>query len=131
MKTYNTPKNQRDINLVTARCLIEKIDLFKEYKESKLSTLKDSASSKKHLKRLKDIAFLLAASGIILNSFSACAVPLLTGVKNIKTAGGTEISFITGADFRLGANGIDTVDERRGISSVERSGPKRISKFDE
>lgn len=47
--------------------------------------------------------------------FSSCAVPAILGVKSIKTAGGTEVNFITGADFRIGANGIDQVQEKRGI----------------
>lgn len=39
----------------------------------------------------------------------------LMGFKEIETAGGTKISFITGADFRIGANGLDTVDNNTGI----------------
>lgn len=52
----------------------------------------------------------------IVTSLSGCAIPMLTGVKEIRTAGGTEIKFITGGDFRIGANGVDTVEDRRGIA---------------
>jgi hypothetical protein len=57
--------------------------------------------------------------GILLTLFTTfltgCAVPLLLGVKEVRTAGGTEVKFITGGDFRIGANGIDTVEDNRGI----------------
>ena len=46
------------------------------------------------------------------------AVLVLTStgcVKRIKTAGGTEIDFVTGADISFGLNGVDTVNNNRGI----------------
>jgi len=55
-------------------------------------------------------ALIILASTIV----SGCAVPLLTGVKTYQS-GDTRIEFITGADFRLGANGIDSVRDTRGI----------------
>lgn len=60
---------------------------------------------------------MLKIVGVICVAFfcSGCAVPLLTGVKEIQTAGGTRVSFITGGDFRIGANGLDTIDDNRGI----------------
>ncbi len=42
-------------------------------------------------------------------------IPLVTGIKEYKTSGGTTVSFITGADFKVGANGVDSVDDNRGI----------------
>jgi hypothetical protein len=51
----------------------------------------------------------------VVSALSGCAVPLLLGVKEVRTAGGTEVKFITGGDFRIGANGIDTVEDNRGI----------------
>ena len=42
-------------------------------------------------------------------------IPLVTGVKEYRTASGTTISFITGADFKVGANGVDDVNDQRGI----------------
>jgi len=52
---------------------------------------------------------------VLIGSLMAgCAVPLLLGVKSYKS-GDTEVQFITGADFTIGANGVDTVDNARGI----------------
>lgn len=57
--------------------------------------------------------------GFILFGFflTGCAVPMLTGLKEIETKkdGGTRYTFMTGADFHIGANGIDRVDDKRGI----------------
>jgi hypothetical protein len=41
-------------------------------------------------------------------------VPLVTGIKEYKS-GDTTISFITGFDTSASLNGIDTVDNQRGI----------------
>lgn len=46
---------------------------------------------------------------------SGCAIPALTGLKHVKTASGTEYSFITGADIGFSLNGIDRVHNERGI----------------
>jgi hypothetical protein len=46
---------------------------------------------------------------------SGCAVPALLGVKSYQS-GETKIDFITGVDFGFGMNGIDTVNNNRGIS---------------
>lgn len=63
-------------------------------------------------------AFALAVFlGCIIMMFcNSCLAPALLGVKSIKTAGGTKIDFITGGDFSIGANGVDTVRDSRGIS---------------
>jgi len=45
---------------------------------------------------------------------SGCAGPLLAGVKSYQS-GDTRIEFITGADFTVGANGVDSVNNNRGI----------------
>lgn len=54
---------------------------------------------------------LLALS---LLSLSSCAFPLLLGVKSYQS-GETRIDFITGADLTVGANGVDTINNNRGI----------------
>lgn len=54
------------------------------------------------------------ALALICLSLSSCAAPLLLGVKSYKS-GDTQIDFITGADFTVGANGLNQVDNRRGI----------------
>lgn len=51
-------------------------------------------------------------------SLSGC-VPAILGVKEIKTAGGTHISFITGAGASVSANGLDTINDNRGIKPSE------------
>lgn len=45
---------------------------------------------------------------------SGCAVPLLTGLKEYRTKEAV-YTFMTGADFHIGANGIDTVNDKRSI----------------
>jgi len=55
---------------------------------------------------------------IIAIGCSACAAPLLLGVKSYES-GDTRIEFITGADFTVGANGIDNVSNNRGIKAKE------------
>lgn len=50
---------------------------------------------------------------VILLSQQGC-VPLITGIKEYKS-GDTKISFISGFDVSAAANGIDTVDNNRGI----------------
>jgi hypothetical protein len=42
--------------------------------------------------------------------------PLLTGIKKHTHSDGSVTEFITGADFTIGANGLDTVDNNRGIN---------------
>lgn len=63
------------------------------------------------------------AAGFLWVALSALiqgCVPLVTGLKEIDTTKeGTKYSFITGADFRVGANGVDTVDDNRGIKPKE------------
>lgn len=57
----------------------------------------------------------IALGLIILSSLSGC-VPIITGIKEYRSSDGTVISFITGGDFHVGANGTDTVQNRRGIA---------------
>lgn len=59
------------------------------------------------MKRLIMVVMVVALNG--------CMVPALTGIKEIKTAGGTQIKFITGFDLHSGMNGIDRVADSRGI----------------
>lgn len=56
---------------------------------------------------------LTAACGIVAITQTSC-VPLITGIKEYKS-GETTISFITGFDTSASLNGIDTVDNQRGI----------------
>lgn len=51
---------------------------------------------------------------LTLLSLSSCAFPLLLGVKSYQS-GETRIDFITGADLTVGANGVDTINNNRGI----------------
>ena len=46
---------------------------------------------------------------------TGCAVPLLTGLKSVQTSSGARYEFMTGADFSIGAQGYDRVEDRRGI----------------
>lgn len=48
---------------------------------------------------------------------SGC-IPLVTGIKEYKS-GSTTISFITGFDTQASLNGIDTVNNQRGIKPNE------------
>ena len=43
-------------------------------------------------------------------------IPLVTGLKQYKGSDGSEMNFITGADITFGANGLDSVDNNRGIA---------------
>jgi hypothetical protein len=52
---------------------------------------------------------------ISVSFLSGCAVPALLGVKSYQS-GDTRIDFITGMDVGIGMNGIDTVNNNRGIS---------------
>lgn len=54
-------------------------------------------------------------TGIVVSLLSGCAVPAILGVKSYQS-GDTKIDFITGMDFGFGMNGIDTVNNNRGIS---------------
>jgi hypothetical protein len=49
---------------------------------------------------------------------SGCAIPALLGVKSYQS-GDTRIEFITGVDVGLGMNGIDAVNNTRGITPSE------------
>jgi len=60
-------------------------------------------------------ALVMGAMILVFLSCQSCLAPALLGVKSIKTAGGTKIDFITGADLSVGVNGIDTVRDSRGI----------------
>lgn len=51
-------------------------------------------------------------------TLSGCAIPLLLGVKEYPTEDGP-IRFITGADIMVGLNGVDAVENKRGISPKE------------
>jgi len=63
----------------------------------------------------KALLVLWALVLLLMVFSSGCAAPLLLGVKTYQS-GDTRIDFITGADFNIGANGIDSDDDRRGIA---------------
>lgn len=63
----------------------------------------------------KVILAVLVASGL-----SGCVVPALLGVKSYQS-GDTRIEFITGVDFGIGMNGIDTVQNSRGVAPTKVS----------
>lgn len=48
-------------------------------------------------------------------ALTGCAGPLLLGVKKYTGSDGSVTEFITGADFTIGANGLDSVSNNRGI----------------
>lgn len=58
---------------------------------------------------------------IIAVSLQACLAPAILGVKSYQSdhSGNTRIDFITGADFTIGANGIDNVNNNRGIKAKQ------------
>ncbi len=56
----------------------------------------------------------LLITAIVCFSLTGC-FPLLLGVKHVHS-GNTDIDFITGADATVSANGIDHVDNQRGIN---------------
>lgn len=58
--------------------------------------------------------FLFQIAAIVILLTQSGCVPLLTGIKEYKS-GDTKISFISGFDVSAAANGIDTVDNNRGI----------------
>lgn len=58
------------------------------------------------------IAVLAVVVTVVL---SGCAIPALLGVKSYQS-GDTRIEFITGVDVGLGMNGIDAVNNSRGIT---------------
>lgn len=53
-------------------------------------------------------------------AFTGCVIPALTGIKEIESdKEKTTYRFMTGADFSIGLNGIDRVDNKRGIAPKE------------
>lgn len=59
--------------------------------------------------------------GLVCAATQGCAVPALLGVKSYQS-GDTKIEFITGVDFGIGMNGIDQVQNSRGIAPVSETG---------
>lgn len=61
------------------------------------------------------LAKLWIVAGLIvaLQFLTGCAAVL--GIKEYQGSDGSRMVFVTGADFRIGANGVDTVDDSRGI----------------
>jgi hypothetical protein len=63
------------------------------------------------MRKVLSVAVLLA----VCSMAQGCAVPALLGVKSYQS-GDTRIDFITGVDFGIGMNGVDTVSNSRGIA---------------
>lgn len=57
--------------------------------------------------------WILAGLILALQCLTGCAAVL--GIKEYQGSDGSRMVFVTGADFRIGANGVDTVDDSRGI----------------
>lgn len=53
-------------------------------------------------------------------ALGGCAGPLLLGIKEYRGSDGSVTKFITGADFSVSANGVDTVENIRGIKASEK-----------
>jgi hypothetical protein len=64
------------------------------------------------MKKVLAVVVLLAVSSMV----QGCAVPALLGVKSYQS-GDTRIDFITGVDLGIGMNGVDTVNNSRGITA--------------
>ena len=63
---------------------------------------------------------LIIALVLGLMNLTACAGPLLLGVKEYQGSDGSRVKFITGADLGLSLNGIDTVENVRGINPEDK-----------
>ena len=68
------------------------------------------------------------AAAVICSALSGCAVPALLGVKSYQS-GDTRIEFITGVDFGIGMNGIDQVQNSRGIKPEQKQATKVDAKY--
>jgi hypothetical protein len=66
---------------------------------------------------------LVAVLLVVASGIQGCAVPALLGVKSFQS-GDTRIDFITGVDFGIGMNGVDTVNNSRGIAAEGRKDQK-------
>lgn len=69
------------------------------------------------MKKVLAVAVLLIGASMI----QGCAVPALLGVKSYQS-GDTKIEFITGVDFGFGMNGVDQVQNSRGIAPEGSNG---------
>jgi hypothetical protein len=71
------------------------------------------------------------AAGIIVAALAAVMLASLSGCIKKIVSGDTTIDFITGADFSVGFNGVDTVQNERGIKPGEgyRSTSKEEVKY--
>lgn len=68
---------------------------------------------------------LAAGFWILVATFATgCAGPMLLGIKSYES-GDTKINFLTGADFSFGINGVDTVNNQRGVQPNSNRGATR------
>ena len=54
-------------------------------------------------------------AALCVSCFTTGCFPLLTGVKEYQGSDGSKITFVTGFDTGVSFNGIDQVEDRRGI----------------
>lgn len=57
----------------------------------------------------------VVAAGVLAGLLFVCLEVLTGCVKHIETSGGTKIDFVTGLDVGASLNGVDTVQNERGI----------------
>lgn len=79
------------------------------------------------MKNVDEVVLFLIVAIVVVMACTGCAVPAILGVKTYQS-GDTRIEFITGVDFGFGMNGVDKVDNNRGIAPaggyVARGNPK-------
>lgn len=82
-------------------------------------------------KEIRGFGLLVVAAAALVVSCTSGCVPALLGVKRIQS-GDTTVEFITGADVTVGANGVDSVNNNRGIDpsgGVSRKGENGPRKY--
>ena len=82
-------------------------------------------------KEVKGFGLLVVAAAALVVSCSSGCVPAVLGIKRIQS-GDTTVEFITGADVTVGANGVDSVNNNRGIDpegGVSRKGAPAPRKY--
>jgi hypothetical protein len=65
--------------------------------------------------RIGGLMTAIIVAVVAFNFLTVGCFPLITGIKEYKGSDGSVIKFVTGADITVGANGTDTVDNKRGI----------------
>jgi hypothetical protein len=71
---------------------------------------------------------LTVAGFAISAALTGCLGPAVLGLKSYTGSDGSRMDFITGADFNIGANGVDRVENQRGIQPSQNGGMIRASR---